>query len=347
MNESLILQARNVQKDYKVRTRSGWGKVNFSAISDINLEVAAGETVCIVGESGCGKSTLARVLANLSPASQGKVLFHGQSIDALSGVDRKAMRKSVQFIFQDPYASLNPRLTLGQIIAEPLENFTHMSRTEQKERVALTLERVGLNAADANRRPKELSGGQRQRVGIARAIIADPEVIIADEAVSALDVSVKSQILNLLSDLQRERGMAYVFITHDVSVVRSIADRLVVMYLGRVMETGSAEEILARPRHPYTRMLLSAVPVPDPSQPMAMEVSHDEIPSALNPPQGCVFRTRCRLADEACKTRPPITIDAQGVATSCHHLDRVSEHVPAHQLQAPKHVVPVASNNLK
>lgn len=346
MRRGAILEAVNVRKDYQVRARSGWGKESFSAIRGINLSVAAGETVCIVGESGCGKSTLARVLADLAPASDGQVYYQGKCLPDLHGAERKAMRKNIQFIFQDPYASLNPRLTLGQIIAEPLENFTHLSKAERQQKVGIALERVGLKAADASRLPKQLSGGQRQRVGIARAIIAEPQVVIADEAVSALDVSVKSQILNLLSDLQRELGIAYIFITHDVSVVRSIADRLVVMYLGRVMESGPAEDILANPRHPYTRMLLSAVPVPDPCQPMAMEVSHDEIPSAMNPPSGCVFRTRCRFSDETCKTQPPVRLDAAGVEAACHHLDRISN--PPSAIPPSRHTVAsMAADNLR
>ncbi len=340
MTTQPILEAVNLRKDYQVRVRSSWGRTSFSAIRDISLSVAAGETVCIVGESGCGKSTLARVLSDLAPASGGTVRYLGRPVPDLRGAERKAMRKNVQFIFQDPYASLNPRLTLGRTIGEPLENFTDLTETQRREKIAVALEQVGLTAADADRLPRQLSGGQRQRVGIARAIIGDPQVVIADEAVSALDVSVKSQILNLLSDFQRERGIAFVFITHDVSVVRSIADRLVVMYLGRVMEAGPAEDILANPRHPYTRMLLSAVPVPDPRQPMAMEVSHGEIPSAMNPPAGCVFRTRCRFADGLCSTQPPSITDGQGVEAACHHLDRVRT------APRPSHAaVPMAHNN--
>ncbi len=314
-----IIETRGLRKEYSVRNESGWGTTSFAAISDIDMVVAPGETLCIVGESGCGKSTLARVLAGLAPADGGELLFDGKPTRAMSASERRDMRRRNQFIFQDPYASLNPRWTLGQIIAEPLENFTDLSARQRRDETAEMLERVGLRAADAAKRPREISGGQRQRVGIARAIICKPDLVIADEAVSALDVSVKAQILNLMLELQKDLNLSYVFITHDVGAVRSVADRVMVMYLGRVMEAGPATALLDRPNHPYTKRLVDSLLIPDPTQRMTLSVNADEVPSALNPPTGCVFRTRCEHADAACAALPAMQGRANGRTLACHH----------------------------
>jgi len=323
MTDVPVLEVDSLGKQYSVHIPGRWRQHTFNAISDVSFAARKGETVCIVGESGCGKSTLARVLANITPPSFGAIRFEGKSVELLSGRNARAHRKNVQLVFQDPYASLNPRLSIGRIVSEPLENFTSLDAAERHQRVEETLVRVGLAVRDYDRLPSQLSGGQRQRIGIARAIVADPQIVIADEAVSALDVSVKSQILNLLQDLQDQLGLTYLFVTHDVGVVHNIADKLIVMYLGRVVEQGDGERILAAPRHPYTRMLLASVPHADPARRLAIDVKHGEMPSAMFPPSGCVFRTRCPHATELCQQLPPNVVNASGDVAACHFADQI------------------------
>ena len=319
MPDQPLLEVNGVSKRFQLRKDLlSWRAASFFALSEISFDLAAGETLCVVGESGCGKSTLARILASLMPATDGEIRFDGEPIGGFGGRRLKDVRKSIQIVFQDPYSSLNPRLTLGRIIAEPLENFTVMGAAERRARSQAALEKVGLRASDVDRYPAQLSGGQRQRVGIARAIVAEPRIVIADEAVSALDVSVKAQILNLLLDLQQELGLAYVFITHDLGVVESIADRIIVMYLGRIVEVGRVDQVLGAPRHPYTQMLLDSVPKADPHARIDLKWVGTEIPSVMNPPSGCAFRTRCPKAAEICRTTPPVRTDAHGNRAACH-----------------------------
>jgi oligopeptide transport system ATP-binding protein len=286
----------------------------------VSFELGVGETLCVVGESGCGKSTLVQMVALLGRPDGGRIVLDGLDVTNAAGAALKAFRRQVQVVFQDPYSSLNPRLTLLQIISEPLHNFTTMTPAEREARCAQLLERVGLRAGDLKRRPADLSGGQRQRVAIARAFAASPRVVLADEAVSALDVSVKAQILNLLVELQRDLGLSYIFVTHDIGVVESIADRVMVMYLGRVVEIGASDAVLSRPRHPYTRMLLGAVPRLERAGQDRGEQPIGEIPSVLRPPSGCGFRTRCRHATtRCCEIEPALSSIGLGHQVACHH----------------------------
>ncbi|MBK7686945.1 MAG: ATP-binding cassette domain-containing protein [Rhodocyclaceae bacterium] len=278
------------------------------AVDGVSFTVNAGETLGIVGESGCGKSSLARALIGLNPIASGDALFAGQSLRGLSKQQWHEMRANMQMIFQDPLSSLDPRMTIGNIIAEPLQaQRPDMSRAEIKAQVEQVMERVGLLSNVINRYPHEFSGGQCQRVGIARALVVKPKLIICDEPVSALDVSIQAQVINLLMDLQRSDGLALVFIAHDLAVVKHIADKVVVMYLGRTMETAPTNALFDTPRHPYTRALLSAVPVPDPDieRNKVVQILDGDIPSPINPPSGCVFRTRCPQADAACGEAVP------------------------------------------
>jgi oligopeptide/dipeptide ABC transporter ATP-binding protein len=275
------------------------------AVSDVSFSVARGETLGLVGESGCGKSTLARAIVRLYEPDAGSIRLRGQDFLALEGDALKRERAHMQMVFQDPYGSLNPRMTVGSIIEEPLALHKRGDARERNKKVRQLLDRVGLRADSAQRFPHELSGGQRQRVGIARAIALEPAVVICDEPVSALDVSIQSQVLNLLRDLQQELGLAYVFISHDLAVVRHIADRVAVMYLGRIVELAETETLFARPEHPYTRALLASVPVPDPERRTRLAVLQGDVPSPANPPSGCHFHTRCRYVKDICKQQLP------------------------------------------
>jgi oligopeptide/dipeptide ABC transporter ATP-binding protein len=281
---------------------------HIKAVDGINLKVNKGETLGIVGESGCGKSTVGRTIIRLYEPTDGQIIFKGKDISHLSESElRKDVRKNIQMIFQDPFASLNPRKTLRSIIREPLDTHHQYKSKERDEKVEALLEKVGLNASFINRYPHEFSGGQRQRIGIARALALNPELIISDEAVSALDVSIQAQIINLMEDLQEEFGLTYLFISHDLSVVRHISDRVGVMYLGKMMELASKKEIYAEPLHPYTQALLSAVPVPRKKGVQKREriLLKGELPSPANPPKGCVFHTRCPAAFDLCKQMNP------------------------------------------
>ncbi|MDJ0388517.1 ABC transporter ATP-binding protein [Roseomonas sp. E05] len=296
------------------------------AVDNVDLRIMPGETLGLVGESGCGKSTLGRLLIRLMEATDGQVLFDGADITGLPQARMREMRKSMQIVFQDPYGALNPRMTVEDIVMEPLVIHGAKADAAARKRVAQMLELVGLPPRAATRFPHEFSGGQRQRVGIARALVLNPRFIVCDEAVSALDVSVQAQIINLLQDLQREMGLTYLFIAHDLAVVRHISDRVAVMYLGRVVEVAEKAAIYDRPLHPYTQALIAAVPEPHPAGRAARRAGRirveGDIPSALNPPSGCRFHTRCPFAMAVCReVSPPLREYAPGHAAACHLHD--------------------------
>ena len=294
------------------------------AVDDVSLKVVRGSTLAIVGESGCGKSTLARLLARLIEPTSGTVLLDGADVTGASSKELLKLRRDIQIVFQDPYACLNPRHSIGQSIGTPIRIQKTMSRADEKNRVQELMELVGLNIEHYNRFPHEFSGGQRQRAGIARALALQPKVIIADEPVSALDVSIQAQILNLLEKLQADLNLSYVFIAHDLSVVRHIADEVAVMYLGKIVEIGTPEAVYGAPSHPYTQALMSAVPVPNPqaaSQRKRIILTGD-VPSPVNPPSGCRFRTRCPKVQDICSSEEPMLIDrGQGHRVACHFPD--------------------------
>jgi oligopeptide/dipeptide ABC transporter ATP-binding protein len=304
-----LLEVQNLKKHFPVKSGFLQRTVgSVKAVDDISFFVKKGETLGIVGESGCGKSTVGRTIIRLYEPTDGKILFKGKDISRLSESDlRKTVRKDIQMVFQDPYASLNPRKTLGSIISEPLNTHDLYTYKERNERVSELLETVGLDGSFINRYPHEFSGGQRQRIGIARALALNPELIIADEPVSALDVSIQAQIINLMEDLQEKFGLTYIFISHDLSVIRHTSDRVGVMYLGKMMELTSKDNLFRDPLHPYTQALLSAIPVPFKKGAVKREriMLQGELPSPSNPPKGCVFHTRCPAAFAACKEIVP------------------------------------------
>ncbi|TNC74842.1 ABC transporter ATP-binding protein [Rubellimicrobium roseum] len=322
-----ILQVSDLRVTFDVPVRGGWPWTpprKLQAVGGISFDLRPGEVLGVVGESGSGKSTLARAIIGTVPSS-GRVVFDGQDLGNLVPGARRSRRRDIQMIFQDPLAALNPRMTVGDIIAEPL--VTHHPKTpraEVRRRVAEIMDRVGLLPNLMNRYPHEFSGGQCQRIGIARALILRPKLLICDEPVSALDVSVQAQVVNLLRELRRELGIAMIFIAHDLSVVRHISDRVMVMYLGRLMETATAKAIVETPRHPYTQFLIASVPIPDPELERARPrpVLEGDLPSPLAPPSGCVFRTRCPKARERCAQEPPPAYDV-GPAhrATCHYWD--------------------------
>ena len=293
--DPVILRVENV---YKYFPTTGFAGMPVRAVDGVTLEVRRGEALGLVGESGCGKSTLARLVTALLPVTRGKVMFEGQEISNLRGRKLRRLRRKIQMIFQDPFASLDPRMTVGDILLEPLDNFRVGNGKARQQRIQELLRLVGLNPNFTNRYPHEFSGGQRQRIGIARALALNPSFIVCDEAVSALDVSIQAQIINLLQDLQREFNLTYLFIAHDLAVVRHLSDRIAVMYLGKVVETAGRNDIYDHSQHPYTKALLSSIPVPDPSveRDRAPITLKGEIPSAVNPPSGCRFHPRCPIA---------------------------------------------------
>ncbi len=293
--DRVMVRVQNVFKYFPV---SGLGGLSVKAVDGVDLEIRRGEALGLVGESGCGKSTLARLITGLLPVTRGSILFDGQDITKLRGGRLRRVRRKMQMIFQDPFASLDPRMTVGDILQEPLDNFGIGTVRERRRRVQELLRLVGLNPNFTNRYPHEFSGGQRQRIGIARALAVNPSFIVCDEPVSALDVSIQAQIINLLQDLQKEFNLTYLFIAHDLAVVRHLSDRIAVMYLGKVVETADRNDIYDRPQHPYTKALLSSIPVPDPSveKERAPITLKGEIPSPVNPPSGCRFHPRCPIA---------------------------------------------------
>ncbi|WP_426420643.1 ABC transporter ATP-binding protein [Bradyrhizobium genosp. A] len=315
-----LLKVENLTKHYRL----GMGVLKKTgpvvrAVEDVSFSVDASETLGIVGESGCGKSTVARLLMRIVEPTGGRVMLDGTDITGLGTHALRAWRRRMQMVFQDPYSSLNPRLTVEQIITEPVENFERFSRNQRHALAADLLRKVGMSPEMMRRVPSELSGGQRQRLGIARALSLQPSLIIADEAVSALDVSVRAQILNLLLDLQQQIGIAYVFISHDLSVVEHIAHRVAVMYLGRIVELAPCEALFSKPTHPYTEALIAAAPVPDPTRVRLKVPVEGEVPSPINPPSGCAFHPRCPLAVEHCRIKvPPLVPMADGRLVACH-----------------------------
>ena len=320
-----LLQVRDLQVHFPVRLPGAWpwapwGKVK--AVDGVSFDLHAGQTLGVVGESGCGKSTLARALLNLHPATAGSILWNGQQMVRASKADWMAVRKDIQMVFQDPLASLNPRMTAGQIIGEPLRiHRPEVSAGDRAQKVRMLMDRVGLTAQQVNRYPHEFSGGQCQRIGIARALILEPQLVVCDEPVSALDVSIQAQIVNLLAELQKDLGLALLFIAHDLAVVRHISQRVMVMYLGRTMEIASRDALYSAARHPYSRALLSAIPILDPEieRNRSRQLLAGELPSPLNPPSACVFRTRCPIAQAQCSVvMPDSPSDGQGNLVACH-----------------------------
>ncbi|MBM7693066.1 peptide/nickel transport system ATP-binding protein [Peribacillus deserti] len=304
MNQQVLLEVKHLKKYFQLGKQE-----TLKAVDDVSFQIFKGETFGIVGESGCGKSTAGRTIIGLYDRTEGEVIFDGKNVHTLKEKEKYAFYRQMQMIFQDPYASLNPRSTVMEIISEPMEvHGLYRKKQEKVQRVYELLEDVGLNRDHANRYPHEFSGGQRQRIGIARALALDPKFIIADEPISALDVSVQAQVVNLLKRLQKEKGLTFLFIAHDLSMVKQISDRIGVMYLGNLVELTTSSQLYKRPLHPYTQALLSANPIPDPDVEDSREriILKGELPSPINPPSGCVFRTRCPHAMEVCGQKKPI-----------------------------------------
>ncbi len=321
-NDNLI-EIVGLKKYFPVK--EGFLKTNYvKAVDDVSLHIKKGETLGLVGESGCGKTTLGRTILRLHEPTEGKIIYKGEDI---TKVDMLSYRRKMQIIFQDPYASLDPRMTIGDIIGEPLDiHKLYNNKQERQEKIYNLLETVGLNKEHANRFAHEFSGGQRQRIGIARALAVEPEFIVCDEPISALDVSIQAQVVNMLEDLQAERGFTYLFIAHDLSVVKHISNRIGVMYLGHLVELTTSKELYKNPMHPYTQTLLSALPIADPklSRSRKRIVLEGDIPSPLNPPSGCTFRTRCPYATSECsKVAPTLKEYDNGHFVACHNLDKI------------------------
>jgi oligopeptide transport system ATP-binding protein len=324
MAETPLLEVKHLKKYFPIKGGVFSKTIgHVYAVDDINFTIAKGETLGLVGESGCGKSTTGRTVLRLIEPTTGEICFEGQDITQLEKGSMRALRREMQIIFQDPYASLNPRMTIGSIIGEPLEIHKIAKGAEKEDRVASLLQKVGLRAEDMRKYPHEFSGGQRQRIGIARALALNPKLIVCDEPVSALDVSIQAQVINLLEDLQAEFGLSYLFIAHNLNVVEHISDRVAVMYLGKIVELASDTDLYKNPQHPYTEALLSAVPIPDPTVKKKRIILEGDVPSPINPPKGCHFHTRCLYKDKICEEVEPEFKDIGGGHwVACHFRPR-------------------------
>jgi oligopeptide transport system ATP-binding protein len=320
MAETPLLDVKHLKKHFPIKGGVFSKTIGYVyAVDDINFTLEKGETLGLVGESGCGKSTTGRTILRLIEPTDGAIYFEGQNITGLDKGAMRALRREMQIIFQDPYASLNPRMTVGSIIGEPLEIHKIARGSEKQERVASLLQKVGLRAEDMRKYPHEFSGGQRQRIGIARALALNPKLIVCDEPVSALDVSIQAQVINLLEDLQAEFGLSYLFIAHNLNVVEHISNRVAVMYLGQIVELASDEELYKNPQHPYTEALLSAVPIPDPTVKKKRIILEGDVPSPINPPRGCHFHTRCMYKEKICEeVEPEFKNIGGGHWVACH-----------------------------
>ncbi len=315
-----VIEVQDLVKTFPLRHGLfGGGGAVVHALSGVSFSVRAGETLGVVGESGCGKTTLGKTLMRLYPADGGRILLHGRDITQAGESDLRGLRRRIQMVFQDPFSSFNPRMTCGRIVAEPMEIHGIAAGREKEDRVAAMFAQVGLRPEQMRRYPHQLSGGQRQRLGIARALAVQPEIIVADEPVSALDVSVQAQVLNLMTDLQSGSDLAFLFISHDLAVVEHVAHRVAVMYLGRIVEIAEKRALFAGPKHPYTEALLAAVPVPRPGAKRERIILRGDVPSPVNPPPGCAFHTRCPIAQPLCRERtPPLALVGTDHAVACH-----------------------------
>lgn len=322
-NRAVVLETRNLCKHYEVSTGFLRPPARVKAVDGVSLRLHAGTTLAVVGESGCGKSTLARAVTMLELPTSGELLFGGRALQGRDRAEVKALRRKVQMVFQNPYGSLNPRKTIGSILGEPLQINTSLSAADRRAAAIAMMEKVGLRTDQIDRYPHMFSGGQRQRIAIARALMLKPGVVVADEPVSALDVSIQAQVLNLMMDLQDELGLAYLFISHDLSVVRHIADEVMVMYLGRAVEHGDKHTVYGNPRHPYTRILLAATPRVNPAERIERLVPRGELPSPLNPPSGCHFHKRCPYATARCSADEPPLRPVEGRLVACHYAETI------------------------
>ncbi|MFQ5466988.1 MAG: dipeptide ABC transporter ATP-binding protein [Kiloniellaceae bacterium] len=335
MTGEIVLQAEGLARHYTVRRGLLAGSATVRALVEASFTLARRQTLAVVGESGCGKSTLARVVTLIEPPTAGRLLVDGLDVSTADRERRVALRQAVQIVFQDPYGSLNPRKKVGAILEEPLVINTKLDAAERRARAEEMMAKVGLRPEYYARYPHMFSGGQRQRIAIARALMLRPRILVADEPVSALDVSIRAQVLNLLMDLQEEFDLAYLFISHDLSVVRHIADDIIVMYLGRPVEQGRAEAIFADPRHPYTQALLASTPAVDPALRRKRIAPSGELPSPLDPPPGCAFHRRCPYATEACAREQPLARPFDGRAVACHHVEAIAADKAQPRAPAP------------